>query len=188
MSNVTIAGWSVGSVDGVASVQEKWEAYLANKNANTLAAYKAAFYNALAAETALIPGAGAYFAALAVSADITDMKLNGKDPGKIITIYGGTGNSYYWLSNGNNWLDAGGGNDAIQAARAKRKRFPNGACLSLLQRRGPCYSSSSTGSSDKALASILCQSLLAGSEKYSTSFPFSRVRHIRFLCPSSVNR
>ena len=65
MSNVTIAGWSVGSVDGVASVREAWEAYLANKNANTLAAYKAAFYNALAAETALIPGAGAYFASAA---------------------------------------------------------------------------------------------------------------------------
>ena len=29
------------------------------------------------------------------------------------TIYGGTGNSSYWLSNGNNWLDAGGGNDLI---------------------------------------------------------------------------
>jgi Ca2+-binding RTX toxin-like protein len=25
------------------------------------------------------------------------------------TIFGGTGNSVYWLSNGNNWLDAGGG-------------------------------------------------------------------------------
>jgi Ca2+-binding RTX toxin-like protein len=31
------------------------------------------------------------------------------------TIFGGTGNSHYWLSNGNNWLDAGGGNDYIVA-------------------------------------------------------------------------
>lgn len=31
------------------------------------------------------------------------------------TIYGGTGNSQYYLSNGNNYLDAGGGNDKIQA-------------------------------------------------------------------------
>jgi len=31
------------------------------------------------------------------------------------TIYGGTGNSSYTLSNGTNWLDAGGGNDFIQA-------------------------------------------------------------------------
>ena len=88
MSNVTIAGWSVGSVDGVASVGKAREAYLATPNAHTLAAYHAAFYNALAAETALIPGAGAYFAALAVSADITDMKLNGFDPGKFITLMG----------------------------------------------------------------------------------------------------
>jgi len=31
------------------------------------------------------------------------------------TTFGGTGNSQYWLSNGNNWLDAGGGNDYIHA-------------------------------------------------------------------------
>ena len=31
------------------------------------------------------------------------------------TIFGGTGNSVYWLSNGNNWLDAGGGKDHIFA-------------------------------------------------------------------------
>jgi Ca2+-binding RTX toxin-like protein len=31
------------------------------------------------------------------------------------TIYGGTGNSVYLLSNGTNWLNAGGGNDLIQA-------------------------------------------------------------------------
>jgi Ca2+-binding RTX toxin-like protein len=31
------------------------------------------------------------------------------------TIYGGTGNSVYFLSNGDNWLDAGGGNDTIVA-------------------------------------------------------------------------
>jgi Ca2+-binding RTX toxin-like protein len=31
------------------------------------------------------------------------------------TIFGGTGNSVYWLSNGNNYLDAGGGNDNIFA-------------------------------------------------------------------------
>jgi Ca2+-binding RTX toxin-like protein len=31
------------------------------------------------------------------------------------TIFGGTGDSHYFLSNGNNWLDAGGGNDLIQA-------------------------------------------------------------------------
>jgi Ca2+-binding RTX toxin-like protein len=35
------------------------------------------------------------------------------------TIYGGTGNSVYGLSNGNNWLDAGGGNDLIQAGVGK---------------------------------------------------------------------
>ena len=35
------------------------------------------------------------------------------------TIFGGTGDSQYWLSNGNNWLDAGGGNDFIQAGVGK---------------------------------------------------------------------
>ena len=32
------------------------------------------------------------------------------------TIFGGKGNSSYWLANGNNYLDAGGGNDFIQAS------------------------------------------------------------------------
>ena len=31
------------------------------------------------------------------------------------TIFGGTGDSVYWLSNGDNWLDAGGGKDKIFA-------------------------------------------------------------------------
>lgn len=33
------------------------------------------------------------------------------------TIYGGTGDSYYFLSDGNNWLDAGGGKDYIQSGK-----------------------------------------------------------------------
>ena len=35
------------------------------------------------------------------------------------TIYGGTGNSYYWLPNGNNYLEAGGGNDFIMASTGR---------------------------------------------------------------------
>jgi Ca2+-binding RTX toxin-like protein len=38
------------------------------------------------------------------------------------TIFGGTGNSVYWLSNGDNWLDAGGGNEAMYAVLFGRKK------------------------------------------------------------------
>ena len=39
------------------------------------------------------------------------------------TIFGGKGNSYYFLSNGDNWLDAGGGNDYIHAGAGHNTIF-----------------------------------------------------------------
>ena len=46
------------------------------------------------------------------------------------TIYGGTGDSAYYLSNSDNWLDAGGGNDYIHAGIGHNTIFAGkGNCI-----------------------------------------------------------
>jgi Ca2+-binding RTX toxin-like protein len=53
------------------------------------------------------------------------------------TIFGGTGNSVYWLSNSDNWLDAGGGNEAMYAVLFGRKKCEaaNDAAYKILVER-----------------------------------------------------
>ena len=77
-NTVTIGGWVVGSVDGQSSVVDALNTYNSDPTQANLAAYNAAVANAYAADTALIPGTGAYFASAAVTADIRDMQQNGE--------------------------------------------------------------------------------------------------------------
>ncbi|WP_244103188.1 hypothetical protein [Burkholderia gladioli] len=71
MSLIDEVGYSAASVDGIASVQEAEEAL--DKNPTDPKAqynYLAAYDNAIAAETAIIPVAGAVFASMAIKADV----------------------------------------------------------------------------------------------------------------------
>ena len=91
---LNIGGWLAGSVDGNASVVDAKNTYLHNPTQANLAAYNAAYANAWASNTALVPGSGAYFASVAVTADIREMsieyKINNQYPsnGQILTLIG----------------------------------------------------------------------------------------------------
>lgn len=87
-TTVTISGWTVGDVDGLSSVVAAKNEYNAKPSASTEAAYNAAVANAYAAETALIPVTGAFFASQAVTADIKDMVANGKSASNLLAFIG----------------------------------------------------------------------------------------------------
>lgn len=80
-------GYSAGVVDGNASVQGAAEALSKNPSDPGLkAAYDAAYANAVAAETALIPGVGAVFASSAIKMDLQSISINGANPSNLISL------------------------------------------------------------------------------------------------------
>ena len=75
------SGYAFGSVDGLASVQSAAADLSKNPGDPGLqAAYNAAYWNAVAAETALIPGVGAVYASKAFAADLVSISVNKISP------------------------------------------------------------------------------------------------------------
>ncbi|WP_186247509.1 matrixin family metalloprotease [Burkholderia gladioli] len=87
MSLIDEVGYSAASVDGIASVQEAEEAL--NKNPTDPKAqynYLAAYDNAIAAETAIIPVTGAVFASMAIKADVQNIFYSGVNASTMIPL------------------------------------------------------------------------------------------------------
>ncbi|WP_186187927.1 beta strand repeat-containing protein [Burkholderia gladioli] len=87
MSLIDEVGYSAASVDGIASVQEAEEAL--DKNPTDPKAqynYLAAYDNAIAAETAIIPVAGAVFASMAIKADVQNIFYSGVNASTMIPL------------------------------------------------------------------------------------------------------
>ncbi|URV24123.1 beta strand repeat-containing protein [Burkholderia gladioli] len=87
MSLIDEVGYSAASVDGIASVQEAEEAL--NKNPTDPKAqynYLAAYDNAIAAEAAIIPVAGAVFASMAIKADVQNIFYSGINASTMIPL------------------------------------------------------------------------------------------------------
>ena len=93
-----IFGYTLGNVDGVASVAATKEKLDKNPTDPKLqAAYNAAYWNAQASLTSWIPGTGGVMAAKAYFADVADANANGWDQSKVIAA---TGNLVAMLAHG----------------------------------------------------------------------------------------
>lgn len=61
------------------------------------------------------------------------------------TIFGGKGDSFFWLANGDNYLDAGGGNDQIQASTGSSTIFGGSGNDSIYSGGGNNYIDGESG-------------------------------------------